>query len=165
MKTRSKLRNLLFNCAAFTLFATVVAPAGFSQEKNPFAGAWQANISKSKRHPNHLFKSAVMRFEVSADVVSLTYTGVNMSGVEESGTSKLYPDGKEHPITEAPGFVALSRWLGPRILETTARKDGKVVGHSTYEISEDGKTLTANITGIDASGSTFEQVIVFDRVA
>jgi hypothetical protein len=163
MKPRPQLRSSLFHCALVTLLAMVVAPAGFSQETNPFSGTWVANIAKSKRHPNHLFKSAKMRFEVSAEVVSLTYTGVNMSGVEESGTSKLYPDGKEHAIAEAPGFVAVSRWLGPRILETVGKKDGKVVGRSTYEISEDGKTLTANMTGIDASGSTFEQVILFER--
>src|SRR5688572_4030438 len=163
MKTRLQLRNLVLYCAAVVLFATVAAPADFSQETSPFAGDWQANISKSRRHPNHLFKSAAMRFEVSVEVVSLTYTGVNMSGVEESGTTKLYPDGKEHAIIEAPGFVAVSRWLGPRILETIAKKDGKVVGHSTYEISEDGKTLTAKIRGSDASGAEFEQTIVFDR--
>jgi hypothetical protein len=163
MKTKPQLRNLLFQRTVLMLLALLVAPAGFSQEQNPFSGSWVANISKSKRHPNHLFKSAKMRFEVSTEVVLLTYTGVNMSGVEESGTSKLYPDGKEHAITEAPGFVAVSRWVGPRLLETVGKKDGKVIGRSTYEISSDGNTLTANITGIDASGSTFEQVIVFDR--
>ena len=154
---------LLFFCAAVTLFAGAVSPAGISQEKHAFSGSWTANIAKSRRHPNHLFKSAAMRVEVSADVVSLTYTGVNMSGGEESGTTKVYADGKEHEIAEAPGFVAVSRWLSPRILETTAKKDGKVVGHSTYEISEDGKTLTARIKGSDASGTEFEQTIVFDR--
>lgn len=104
-----------------------------------------------------------MRFEVSAEVVSLIYIGVNMSGKEESGTSKLYPDGKEHSMPEAPGVAVISRWLGPRSLETIAKRDGKVIGHSTYEVSEDGKTLTAKLQGRDASGAEFEQTIVFDR--
>jgi hypothetical protein len=30
-------------------------------------------------------------------------------------------------------------------------------------VSPDGKTLTAKLKGIDASGAEFEQVIVFDR--
>jgi hypothetical protein len=138
-------------------------PAALSQQKNPLAGTWHANLSKSQRHPNHLFKSATLRFEVSDEVVSFTYSGVNMSGVEETGTFKMYPDGKEHAIPGPPGLVALSRWAGPRILETVAKQDGKVVGHSSYEVSEDGKTLTAKISGSDASGAEFEQIIVCDR--
>ena len=141
----------------------LAAPTALSQQKNPLAGTWQANISKSQRHPNHLFKSATLRFEVSDDVVSMTYTGVNMSGVEESGTFKIHPDGKEHPIPDAPGLVEVSRWAGPRLLDTVASQSGKVVGHSSYEVSEDGKTLTAKISGTDASGAEFEQVIVCDR--
>jgi hypothetical protein len=139
------------------------APAALSQQKNALAGTWQANISKSQRHPNHLFKSATLRFEVSDDVVSMTYTGVNMSGVEETGVFKIHPDGKEHPIPGAPGLVEVSRWAGSRILETVAKQDGKMVGHSSYEVSEDGKTLTAKISGSDASGAEFEQIIVCDR--
>ena len=145
------------------LIALVVAPAALAQGKNPLAGTWQANIAKSKRHPNHLFKSLTMRFEISDFEVSLTYTGVSMSGAEETGTFKIHPDGREHPIPGAPGLVEVSRWVGPRILETLATKDGKEVGHSTYEVSEDGKTLTARISGSDASGAEFEQIIVCDR--
>jgi hypothetical protein len=145
------------------VLGALAAPAALSQQKNPLAGTWQANISKSQRHPNHLFKSATLRFEVSDDVVSMTYTGVNMSGVEESGTFKIHPDGKEHPIPDAPGLVEVSRWAGPRLLDTVASQSGKVVGHSSYEVSEDGKTLTAKISGTDASGAGFEQVIVCDR--
>jgi hypothetical protein len=96
-------------------------------------------------------------------VVSFTTTGVTMSGVEEKGTFDIHPDGKEHPIPGAPGLVEVSRWVGPRILETVASKDGKSVGHASYEVSEDGKTLTAKISGSDASGAEFEQIIVCDR--
>lgn len=154
-------RNLRF---CFLLLAAVLtAPAGLSQQKNPLAGTWNANIAKSQRHPNHLFKSASLRFEISEEVIKLNYTGVNMSGAEEKGTFEIHPDGKEHSIPGTPGFVEVSRWIGPRILETVAKKDGKVVGHSSYEVSEDGKTLTAKISGSDASGAEFEQVIVCDR--
>ena len=146
-----------------TLIAVVIAPTAKGQGKNPFVGTWKANLSKSQRDPNHLFKSVTLRIDIFDDAVSITYTGVNMSGTEESGTSKVHPDGKEHPIAEAPGFVEVSRWIGPRLLETVGKKDGKVLGQSTYEISSDGNTLTAKIKGVDASGSTFEQVIVFDR--
>jgi hypothetical protein len=163
MMTRSTLRNLLRRCPVVALLAIAILPSAHSQEKNTLAGVWQANIAKSQRHPNHLFKSATLRFEVSDELVSLTYTGVNMSGAEEKGTFDIHPDGKEHAIPGAPGLVEVSRWIGPRVLDTVARKDGKVVGHSAYEVSGDGKTLTAKMSGSDASGAEFEQIIVCDR--
>ena len=38
-----------------------------------------------------------------------------------------------------------------------------MIGRATYEVSEDGQMLTATVSGVDASGNVFDQVIVFDR--
>ena len=138
-------------------------PAAALDEPSPLAGTWKANISKSKRHPNHLFKSATLRFDVSNEVVTLSFTGENMSGMEEKGTTIFHPDGKEHPLEGLPGAVEISKWLRAGTIETIAKKDGKVIGQSTFEVSSDGKLLTATISGTDASGAWFEQVIVCDR--
>ena len=129
-----------------------------------FTGTWRANLSKSQRHPNHMFQSATLRFAVSGDTVTLTQAGVNEAGHQEFGTTTLHADGKEHAVSpEAPGVVVVTKWVGSRILETAAKKDGEVIGHGTYEVSDDGQTLTAKVRGIDGSGAPFEQVIVFDR--
>jgi hypothetical protein len=130
---------------------------------SPFAGSWAANIEKSKRHPNHLFRSATLRFEVDGDTVTLMHGGVNASGQEESGTVTLQADGKEHPVAQAHGVVAVTTWVGARILATVAVKDGAAVGEQWYEVSADGRTLTAKVWGTDAGGRRFEQTIVFDR--
>lgn len=130
---------------------------------SPFVGSWAANLSKSKQHPNHLFKSATLEFVVNGDTVTLTQGGVNASGQEESGTITLQADGKERPIPQAPGVVSVVRWIGPNVLETLGKKDGQVVGRGTYEVSADGRTLTATVSGTDGSGAAFSQVIVFDR--
>jgi len=131
---------------------------------DPLTGGWIANLTKSKRHPNHLFQSATLRFDVAGDVVSLTQTGVNMSGKHESSTLSLHADGEEHPVSpQAPGVVVVTKWLSTHVLETVGKKDGEVIGKGTYEVSADGTMLTARVAGIDASGTQFEQVIVFDR--
>jgi len=131
---------------------------------DPFTGTWIANLSKSQRHPNHLFHSATIRFDVSGDAVSLTHAGVNMSGKHESGTTKLHPDGKEHPVSaEAPGVVVVTRWLGSHILEMVAKKNGQVIGQGTYKVSSDGSTLTSTVWGTDANVAPCEHVIVYDR--
>jgi hypothetical protein len=159
MKRYLRISTFILGASCLALGQTSNVNSG----TNPFIGTWKANISKSKQHSNHQFESATLRFEVESDVVTLNYAGVNMSGEQESGTSKLHPDGKEHPIAEAPGVVEVTRWADSHTLETVAKKDGKVVGQSTYQVSSDGKALTAKVKGTDASGAGFEQVIVFDR--
>jgi hypothetical protein len=132
-------------------------------DTNPFAGTWVANVEKSRRHANHQFQSATLSFEVSGDAVSLTHGGVNMAGKHESGTTVLHADGQEHPVSQAPGVVVVTKWVGTHVLESEGWKDGRSVGKGTYAVSEDGKTLTATVAGTDAAGAAFEQVIVFDR--
>ena len=130
---------------------------------NPFAGTWTANLEKSRRHANHQFGSATLTFEVSGDDVSLVHTGVNAAGKTESGRTVLCADGQDHSVSpQAPGVVVATRWLGTNGLETVAKKDGLVVGHGKYEVSPDGATLTATVSGTDGAGKPFEQVIVFD---
>ena len=163
MKRTVPSRLLPFLRTIIVLVCVAVVQAAALQEKSPLAGTWNANLAKSKRHPSHLFKSATLGFTISGDVVTLSYSGVNMSGVEEKGETKFHPDGKEHPLEGLPGAVEVSRWTSPRILETVVRQDGKVIGQSTYEVSVDGKTLTANLKGADANGVPFEQIIVCDR--
>jgi hypothetical protein len=131
---------------------------------NPFLGTWVANIEKSRRHVNHQFQSATLTFAVNGNVVSLKHAGTNMAGKAESGTTMLTADGQEHPVsTQAPGVVAVTKWIGANVLVTEARKDGRVIGSATYAVSDEGKTLTATVAGIDAAGSLFDQIIVFDR--
>jgi hypothetical protein len=133
---------------------------------NPFLGIWVANLEKSRRHANHQFQGATLTFEVSGDVVSLTHAGVNMAGKSESGTTVLHADGVEHGVSpQAPGVVAITKWVGTHVLATEARKDGRAVASATYAVSDDGKSLTATVAGIDAAGKAFDQVIVFDRPA
>jgi hypothetical protein len=132
-------------------------------KRDLYVGKWKANLSKSQRDPNHQFQSLALRCEISDDALWLSFTGINMSGKEESVMLKLHPDGKERPVAEAPGIVEVSRWVGSHTLESVAKKDGKVIGESRYEVSSDGKTLTSKVKGTDAKGRQFEQVIVFDR--
>ena len=105
-----------------------------------------------------------IEFAVKGDTVTLTHGGVNAAGQAETGTLTFEADGKERPVSEqAPGVVGMARWVGSHVLETGAKKDGQTIGRGKYEVSADGKTLTATVSGLDASGGAFEQVIVFDR--
>jgi hypothetical protein len=130
---------------------------------NPFNGTWIANLSKSQRHPNHQFQSAKLCFEVSQNTVLLMHEGINMAGQYESGKTVLHPDGKEHEFPQAPGVMVMTDWVSTHRIDTKAWKDGQIVGHGAYEVSLDGATLTATVSGTDASGAAFQQTIIFDR--
>lgn len=125
-------------------------------------GTWIANLEQSQRDPNHQFQRATMRFDVAGETVSLVYGGINASGRQEHGRQVLHADGQEHAVQEAPGIVAVTA-LEPGLLRTTATKDGVVVGRAAYKASDDGRTMTATVSGVDAAGRAFDQVIVFDR--
>lgn len=126
------------------------------------SGTWIANLDESRRDPNHQFQRATIRFEVRGTEVSLAYGGVNASGRHEHGSQTLYGDGQEHALPEPLGMMSVST-LEPRVLRTIGTKDGAVVGRAVYEVSEDGGTMTATVSGVDAAGKSFDQVIVFDR--
>jgi hypothetical protein len=132
---------------------------------SPLHGSWKANLEKSKRHQNHQFHSAELTFEVAGELVTLTQSGINMAGKRESSTLQFHADGVDREVSpQAPGVVVATTWLTPRTLETIGRKDDTILGRGTYEVSEDAATLTATVSGIDASGAQFSQVVVFDRI-
>ena len=131
---------------------------------DPFTGKWIANLAKSRRHANHQFQSATLQFEVAGNTISLTQSGVNMSGKNESSTLTLQADGEERPVSpQAPGVTLAARWMGTHGLETIGKRGADIIGRGTYEVSADLQTLTAKVAGIDAQGAAFEQEIVFDR--
>jgi hypothetical protein len=131
-----------------------------------FVGTWIANLSESKRHPANLFRSATLEFAVDGPIVTITHRGANAAGEAEHSTSRLEVDGEEH-ASGGSAYVVIARWHGARVLETTARKHGQLVGRGTYEVSGNGKLLIVSTrapgANADGWGTDFEQVILFDR--
>jgi hypothetical protein len=128
------------------------APAPIPMEASPLVGTWIANLSKSRRHPANQFQSATLQFKVTGDTVTIDDAVVDDSGHEERGRNIVQADGMER--ASGNGYALTVKWRDTNVLETVAKKDGKVVGWGTYEVSADGKTMTI---------SADEQVIVLDR--
>jgi hypothetical protein len=128
-------------------------PGAEPEKKNPFVGAWTANMSKSRRHPDSPFHTARLHVEVVDDKVTITDVVVDASGREEQHKNTLHADGKEHP-SEYGGYLLVARWLGSHALEAAVKKNGRVEGRVTYEVSADSATLTI---------LTDDQLFVCDR--
>jgi len=124
---------------------------------SPFVGTWVADLSKSKQSARNQFKSATLQISVTADTVTIASRFVDGTGQERHAVQPLRTDGTETPASLTPGAVLVARWLDARVLDTAAKKDGRVIALVRYEVSADGKTLTTRSTGM------FDQVIVYDR--
>ena len=92
-------------------------------------------------------------------------------GVDEYGNHVAYeymftPDGKTHPIVAAMPNGADSvevKYIDPYTMETTFKKDGKVIETTRTETSKDGKQLTITSTKSNANGQQVKNVMVFDK--
>jgi hypothetical protein len=128
-------------------------PAAASEKTNPFVGRWTTNLPKSMRHPDGPYHSATLHFDVVGDKVTITDVTVDGSGKQEQRQNTLQADGKEHP-SEYGGYLLVARWLGSHALEAVVKKNGRVEGRVTYEVSADSATLTI---------LTDDQLFVCDR--
>ena len=108
--------------------------------QSPFAGSWTAHLDESRLHPSASVTSASLYFAVDDDTITIRNVVRDSSGKRESGAQTLIVDGEERPAPNGD-YVIVARWLGPRAIETTATRGGRVVGQGTYEVSADGGTL------------------------
>ena len=59
----------------------------------------------------------------------------------------------------------MAKWLGSRVLEHTATKDGRATGRGRYEVSLNGQTLTVSYQMSSPNGlPQTEHRLVFDRI-
>ena len=91
---------------------------------------------------------------------------INADGSNQQFNYTTNFDGKPHPITGmAPyGADSIAVTLGTsNTLSFKLTKGGKTVGSGISVVSADGKTLTTNSKGTDASGNTVGSVAVYDK--
>jgi hypothetical protein len=143
--------------ALLTVIGVSDPQGGTPATANPFVGDWTANLAKSKQDPNYQFQSVTLRVAVAGDTVSMASELVNASGQKQQAAETFRTDGTETPGTLNPGVILVARWVGSHVLATIAKKDGRRFGLVTYEVSDDGKTLTLRSSG------AVEHVIVFER--
>jgi hypothetical protein len=73
-------------------------------------------------------------------------------------------DGLPHPTTVSPDYDAtvITR-VDANTLIASRLKDGKLVQIGTFVMSQDGKTLTVAVTGINRNGQAVNSTAVFDK--
>ena len=133
---------------------------------DPFVGTWQLNVEKSRFDAHHHPRGGTMVFE--RDVAG-GYV-MKAEGIAEDGRAVaerpqyFILDGRPHPLADFPQLVALATRPTPNALHGEVRRqDGSLVGAGDYIVSDDGRSMTATATGIDAQLRQFHVTTVWDR--
>jgi hypothetical protein len=117
-------------------------------------GRWTADPTRSKPHPANPWRTATIVFEVDGDDIRITDIVVDASGREERHVNTIRADGVERMSDTGNDYSVVARWRDEHSLETVGKKDGQVVGSATYQVSDDGGTLTI---------SAEQQLVVLSR--
>jgi hypothetical protein len=120
-----------------------------SAAEDPFVGKWKLNQDKSK------ITGLQERIEaLSGNKYKITFGEVS---------DTIVADGTDQPIhfgrTMALKKQDANTWT------STTKKDGKVLGTSTWVVSEDDKSLKVTTTGTRPNGEDFKDEIVHKRVS
>lgn len=120
-----------------------------STSGQPFQGHWTADVAASRFNPGFVVKAASLDFVVTSETVSVTDRITDGSGREiGTGATIFRTDGKSHPHDQLlPGLTVVCQWKGPSLFDTVLTRPNGIVDHVTYEVSEDGRTLTLKTQG------------------
>ena len=134
-------------CWLLLVFCLVIGASWAAD--NPFVGKWKFNPSRSKL-------SDEMKVE---RVTGNKYAFDFGSGRPET----VVADG-----TDQPGDLATTLAVtieGPNKWKVVRKKDGAAIITATWELSQDGKTLTDHFTSTSSKGTTSSLDYVYDRTA
>jgi hypothetical protein len=159
-------RRIMLTSIALLGLAVATSPERGLAQSDPLTGLWQLNVAKSKYSPGPGPKSQTINIQGDGQNRKLTGVGINAAGnaAQVFVFSELVEDGKPHPITGIDEADANTYTrVDAHTIKVTRLKDGKVVQTATWVVSQDGKTLTANITGTNANGREVNNIALFEK--
>ena len=174
-------RSTLAVLATVALTAFPVSDAqAQSGEEHPIVGVWSLNLNRSSFEPGPGPQSLTRRFGIDDEgyLVSVRAT-ITPAGVPTFAMARARLDGDDYAVwtdgglygfladgTTPPNTAAFEQ-VSPSTLRLTQKNAEGVVGPlspNTWEVSEDGNTLTVTTTGTNQNGDEVRNVEVYDRV-
>jgi len=153
----------------FTFVGVVVLALAASgvvlAETDAHMGTWKLNIAKSKFAPGPAPKSETRTYEPTADGYKFSGERVDADGSTHPEAFTVKYDGKDYPITGDPsGADTLNvKLIDANHIESTGKKEGKVIGTVKIVVSKDGKVMTMTSKGKNAKGQSINNVLVYDK--
>jgi hypothetical protein len=142
----------------------VLALASVVMAADPFVGTWKMNVAKFKSNSWPAPKSAIWKMEVQNNEMKVIWDEMGPRGnVIHAEYSAKY-DGKDCPVTGDSHFDTVSvKRIDVYTVDSTYKKNGKVVMNDRIVVSKDGKVMTDTMKGKDANGQDFSVVAILDR--
>ncbi len=142
---------------------TAVFFASHAFAADPVLGTWTLNVAKSKFSTGAVLTAGTRVYTEASGLYTLDQKRTGADGKEMSNRVQ-YRDGKEEKqATAGPVDTTLAKKIDANTWNFELKKDGKVVGHVHRVVSADGKTLTVHNTGVQLSGATGDETLVFDK--
>jgi hypothetical protein len=138
---------------------------GFAQS-SPQIGTWKLNLQKSEFIPGPAPKSRTLNIIQDGQNIKDTVQEINSQGNASTAVVMHVYNGLPHPAPGFPDFdatVITQVDANPFSLIAIRLKAGKLVQVGTFVVTQDGKTLTTNITGINVNGQPARSIAVYDR--
>ncbi len=130
---------------------------------DPVVGTWKLNVAKSKFNPGSELTAGTRVYTEANGLYTLDQKLTGADGKERSNRAQ-YRDGKEEKqATGGPVDTTLGKKIDANTWDFDLKKEGKIVGHVHRVVSANGKTLTVQNTGIQLSGATGDETLVFDK--
>jgi hypothetical protein len=141
----------------------LTADIGRAQPPDPIVGTWHLNAQKSKFSPGPPLKSAVLKFEQTAEGMK-TIAELTLPDGQPRKTEFTAPtDGKDVPLTGSPIADTVSLKADGTKRTRVDKKGGKTVMTYAGTISPDGKTFTVHQKGTNEKGEAIENHLVFEK--
>jgi hypothetical protein len=135
------MRTVIYTLSTcFVLVVLAAVAAGQEQERPSFSGTWQFDASKSELHSSKI-SSATWVIEEGDNSIHISQTE---NGKPKKTELQCTTDGKE---CKFPGDRRDSFWYNGSMLVDMETKNDHVIRYR-MKISDDGKTLTVEVTPI-----------------
>lgn len=130
---------------------------------DPVVGTWKLNVAKSQFNAGSELTAGTRVYTAANGLYTLDQKLTGADGKQTSNRAQ-YRDGKEEKqATAGPADTTLGKKIDANTWDFDLKKGGKVVGHVHRVVSADGKTLTVQNTGVQLSGATGDETLVFDK--
>lgn len=141
-----------------------VAMVSAAAAEDPIDGTWKLNLAKSTFDPGPAPQSQTRTYKETAQGVALSFSGISADGSQISGQSTFKYDGKDYPITGSPDYDAIAvKRINAHTVKSTQKNAGKTVGATIRKVSKDGKVMKLSSKGTSATGTPYNNVLVFDK--
>lgn len=140
---------------AGTLCLTLIAA-------DPFLGTWKRNVAQSKASSGQAVQPGTTTIEPLPDGYRITSDRISTPFILHLN-GRDYKDNTKGFAETSGADTSSARRISNRVIETTFKRKGKVVGTIRREISADDRTLTTTIDGVNAKDEKVHSVTVSDR--